>query len=81
MAIAMAEAVVIPYQVDAGFFPWARRRDGRRDKLLIAGWAVYDVQLHSRQGCRGAMAGYPRTQAPRAPGAQACGARHYQLSG
>lgn len=29
----------------------------RRDKLLIAGWAVYDMQLRSRQGCRGAMAG------------------------
>lgn len=60
-----------------GPFPVARRRDRRRDKLLIAGWAVYDVQLRSRQGCRGAMAGYPgrypRTQACQGPGWQAVG--------
>lgn len=79
--------MVLPCQNDAGFCLWRVVVTRRRDKLLIAGWAVYDVQLHAGQGCRGAMAGYLGIQEPRLPGSQAprlpgpwvagCGAHTY----
>lgn len=62
--------MVLPYQIGSGFSLWRVVVTGRRDKLLIAGWAVYDdVQLHSRQGCyRGVMRGVFKNPGPRVAG-------------
>lgn len=61
---------MLPYQNDAGLSVWRVVMARRRDKLLIAGWAVYDVQLHSRQGTGVPWRGI---QEPTAPGGRLWG--------
>jgi len=70
MAVAMAEAMVLPYQDGCRDSSVARRRHRRRDKLLIAGWAVYVGRAASLQagvqGCNGGVrwSSNPAAQVP-----------------